>query len=100
MFLPCINIFDHCVVQGFVRRYWFDQCLLLCFQIRALQNDLHKNHFKATEERRIVAEIDKLNRSRRAIKEFNSVREEVDDLKMTQKELRDHRDQMFKVRTN
>ena len=76
----------------------FDQCLLLCFQIRALQNDLHKNHFKATEERRIVAEIDKLNRSRRAIKEFNSVREEVDELKMTQKELRDHRDQMFKVR--
>ena len=72
---------------------------LFFFQIRALQNDLHKNHFKATEERRIVAEIDKLNRSRRAIKEFNSVREEVDELKMTQKELRDHRDQMFKVRT-
>ena len=70
------------------------------FQIRALQNDLHKNHFKATEERRIVAEIDKLNRSRRAIKEFNSVREEVDELKMAQKELRDHRDQMFKVRTH
>ena len=45
-----------------------------------------------------MAEIDKLNRSRRAIKEFNSVREEVDELKMTQKELRDHRDQMFKVR--
>ena len=75
----------------------FDLCLLLFFQIRALQNDLHKNHFKATEERRIVAEIDKLNRSRRAIKEFNSVREEVEELKMTQKELRDHRDQMFKV---
>ena len=47
-----------------------------------------------------MAEIDKLNRSRRAIKEFNSVREEVDELKMTQKELRDHRDQMFKVRTH
>ena len=77
----------------------FKLCLLLFFQIRALQNDLHKNHFKATEERRIVAEIDKLNRSRRAIKEFNSVREEVEELKMTQKELRDHRDQMFKVRT-
>ena len=73
--------------------------IIYFFQVKALQNDLHKNHFKATEERRIVAEIDKLNRSRRAIKEFNSVREEVDELKMTQKELRDHRDQMFKVRT-
>ena len=44
-----------------------------------------------------MAEIDKLNRSRRAIKEFNSVREEVEDLKITQKELRDQRDLMFKV---
>jgi len=67
-------------------------------QIRALQNDLHKNHFKLTEERRIVAEIDKLNRSRRAIKEYNMVKEEVEELKLTQKELREQRDLMFRER--
>ena len=59
---------------------------------------MHKNHFKATEERRLVTEIDKLNRSRRAIKEFKIVREDLEKVKISQKELRDRRDQMFKER--
>ena len=42
--------------------------------MKALQNDLQKNHFKATEERKLVNEIDKLNRSRKAIKEFKIVK--------------------------
>ena len=33
-------------------------------QVKFLQNELQKNHFKATEERKLVNEIDKLNRSR------------------------------------
>ena len=44
------------------------------FQIKVLQNELQKNHFKITEERKIVSEIDKLNRSKRAVKEINSVK--------------------------
>ena len=44
------------------------------FQIKLLQNELQKNHFKITEERKIVSEIDKLNRSKRAVKEINSVK--------------------------
>ena len=44
-----------------------------------------------------MAEIDKLNRSRRAIKEYNMVKEEVEELKLTQKELREQRDLMFRV---
>ena len=47
-----------------------------------------------------MAEIDKLNRSRRAIKEYNLVKEEVEELKLTQKELREQRDLMFRVRSH
>ena len=60
--------------------------------------ELQKNHFKATEERKLVNEIDKLNRSRKAIKEFKIVREDMEKLKTTQKDLRDRRDLMFKER--
>ena len=67
-------------------------------QVKALQNELQKNHFKATEERKLVNEIDKLNRSRKAIKEFKIVREDMEKLKTTQKDLRDRRDLMFKER--
>lgn len=59
---------------------------------------MHKNHFKANEERKLVAEIDKLNRSRKAIKEFKAIKEELDKLKSSQKEIRDRRDQMFRER--
>ena len=67
-------------------------------QVKALQNELQKNHFKATEERKLVNEIDKLNRSRKAIKEFKIVKEDMEKLKSTQKDLRDRRDLMFKER--
>merc|ERR1712062_615013 len=67
-------------------------------QVKFLQNELQKNHFKATEERKLVNEIDKLNRSRKAIKEFKIVREDMEKLKTTQKDLRDRRDLMFKER--
>jgi len=59
---------------------------------------LQKNHFKITEERKIVSEIDKLNRSKRAVKEINSVKDDLDRLKGSLKELRDKRDQLFKER--
>ena len=84
-----------------------------------LQNELQKNHFKITEERKIVSEIDKLNRSKRAVKEINSVKVsynfwkyggsvliwidslfqvDLDSLKASLKELRDKRDVLYKER--
>ena len=66
----------------------------------------------------MVNEIDKLNRSRKAIKEFKAIKvcmrwynvhfhlkipskqDELDKLKAAQKEFRDRRDQMFKERND
>ncbi len=38
-------------------------------QVKLLEAELRRNHFKPTEEKKFITEIDKLNRSRRAIRE-------------------------------
>ena len=42
----------------------------LCLFARRLEEQINKGHFKLAEERRLVAETDRLKRSRRTLKEW------------------------------
>ena len=45
----------------------------------------YRGHFKLVEERRLVAETDRLRRSRRSLGDFHRQREELDALRGGQK---------------
>merc|ERR1712130_1026350 len=54
-------------------------------QIRRLEEQINKGHFKLAEERRLVAETDRLRRSRRTLKEWQVQREELEGMRGEQK---------------
>ena len=65
-------------------------------QIRKLEYQIQKNNFKLAEEKRIVSEIDRLRRSKKALKEYIAVKQESDDLRDRQRALRDERESIFR----
>ena len=50
----------------------YDRKFTICIQTccRRLEEQINKGHFKLAEERRLVAETDRLRRSRRTLKEW------------------------------
>ncbi len=67
-------------------------------QIRNLEYQLRKNHYRPAEEKKIIVEIDKLNRSKRLLKEHNALKVELDQLRTNQRRARERRDQLFRQR--
>ena len=66
-------------------------------QIRKLEYQINKVNFKLTEEKRIVSEIDRLRRSKKNLKEYDTLKEELDKLRTRQHSLRLERDAIFQV---
>jgi len=64
-------------------------------QIRKLEYQICKNNFKLAEEKRIVSEIDRLNRSKKVLKEYVQLKQETDQLRDQQRSLRDGRERLF-----
>ena len=67
-------------------------------QIQNLEYQLRKNHYKPTEEKKIVLEIDRLNRSKKQLREYNVLKADCDGLRFNQREVRDRRDKIFRQR--
>ena len=64
-------------------------------QIRKLEYQINRNNFGRAEERRIVSEIDRLKRSKKNLKEYNALKEELDKVRDRQNTLRDKRNTIF-----
>ncbi|XP_059086547.1 uncharacterized protein LOC131883179 [Tigriopus californicus] len=67
-------------------------------QIQNLEYQLRKNHYKPTEEKKIVLEIDRLNRSKKHLKEHNVLKTDLDRLRHSQRVIREQRDLLFRQR--
>ena len=65
-------------------------------QIRKLEYQIQKNNFKLADEKRIVLEIDRLNRSKKSLKVYTGVKLELDKLRDQQKHLREQREALFR----
>ena len=66
-------------------------------QIRKLEYQIERNNFKLPDERRIVAEINRLRRSKKILREHGALKEELDRLRERQKQCRDEREQLFRL---
>ncbi|XP_067933535.1 uncharacterized protein [Watersipora subatra] len=64
--------------------------------IRTLQNHLDSRHFKHSEEKKIVAEIDKLNRSKKVVGVYLETQKELRELRTGQHGKRVDRDKLIK----
>ncbi|KAH3748513.1 myosin-2 heavy chain-like [Dreissena polymorpha] len=60
--------------------------------IKKLEWQLRQQNFRLAEERRIVAEVDKLKRSKKFLEEYNSQKKEVDKMRAAQKKFREEKD--------
>jgi len=60
--------------------------------VRKLEQQLQQHSFRLSEERRLVAEIDKLRRSKKAVRQYNEAKEELNTLRESQQSLRLERD--------
>ncbi|KAK3088001.1 hypothetical protein FSP39_013300 [Pinctada imbricata] len=60
--------------------------------IGRLENQLKIQNFKLSEEKKIVAEIDSLRRSKKNLSQFQSVKNELDAMRDRQRQLREGRD--------
>jgi uncharacterized coiled-coil DUF342 family protein len=59
---------------------------------RKLELQLQQHSFRLAEERRLVAEIDKLRRSKKAVRQYNEAKDELNTLRESQQSLRTERD--------
>jgi uncharacterized coiled-coil DUF342 family protein len=66
-------------------------------QIRKLEYQMERNNFKLPDERRIVAEIDRLRRSKKILREHSALKQELDRLRERQRECRDARENLFRL---
>jgi hypothetical protein len=64
-------------------------------QIRRLEEQINKGHFKLVEERRLVAETDRLRRSRTRIAEWQRQRGELEAMRGEQRVARGAREEWF-----
>ncbi|ESO83210.1 hypothetical protein LOTGIDRAFT_236795 [Lottia gigantea] len=60
--------------------------------IRKLEWNLAHHSYRLTEERRIVAEIDKLKRSKISLNTYNNAKAQLDELRNKQRRMREERD--------
>jgi uncharacterized coiled-coil DUF342 family protein len=65
-------------------------------QIRKLEYQIERNNFKLPDERRIVAEIDRLRRSKKILREHDTLKVELDRLRERQRDCRQEREQLFR----
>lgn len=64
--------------------------------IRRLEWQLKIQNFKMTEEKKIVAEIDSLKRSKKDLSQFLAAKKEVDEIRERQRRMREERDRYQK----
>lgn len=62
-----------------------------------LEYQLKRTNFKLSEEKKIVAEIDKLQRSKKVLVHYVAQKKEMDDVRERQRQLREERDRLQKV---
>ncbi|XP_022318001.1 uncharacterized protein LOC111121140 isoform X2 [Crassostrea virginica] len=62
-----------------------------------LEFQLKRTNFKLSEERKIVTEIDKLQRSKKVLVQYVAQKKEMDDVRERQRQLREERDRLQKV---
>ncbi|XP_061180517.1 DNA ligase 1-like isoform X2 [Saccostrea echinata] len=62
-----------------------------------LEYQLKRTNFKLSEEKKIVAEIDKLQRSKKVLVQYVAQKKEMDDVRERQRQLREERDRLQKV---
>lgn len=60
--------------------------------VRKLELQLQQHSFRLAEERRLVAEIDRLRRSKKAVRQYNEAKDELTKLRESQQSLRMERD--------
>ena len=65
-------------------------------QIRKLEYQINKNNFNVAEERRIVSEINRLKRSKNSLREYNTLKAELDELRNRQRLLREEREVSYR----
>lgn len=68
--------------------------------IRKMEWQLKTQNFRLSEERRIVAEIDKLKRSKKVLVEYFTQKKEVDKMRDSQRRMRGEREYFYKAVTN
>lgn len=68
--------------------------------IRKMQWQLETQNFRMAEERRIVAEIDKLKRSKKLLVEYNAQKGEIDAMRKNQTRMRGERETYYKSVTS
>jgi len=64
-------------------------------QIHKLDYQIMNNNFGLPERKRIASEIDRLRRSKKNLKEYNCLKEQLDSLRGKQNALREERDALF-----
>lgn len=65
--------------------------------IRRLEWQMKVQNFKLTEEKKIVAEIDSLKRSKKDLSQFLATKKEVDEIRDRQRRMREERDHYQKI---
>ncbi|KAI0215701.1 hypothetical protein LSAT2_032243 [Lamellibrachia satsuma] len=67
--------------------------------MRRLNYQLTSHNFTLSEEKKIVAEIDSLKRSKKVLEQYLSLKKEIDGMRDQQKKLREERDRLHKTVT-
>ncbi|KAH9508326.1 hypothetical protein Btru_050841 [Bulinus truncatus] len=65
--------------------------------VQKLDWTLQHQHFKLTEERKIVTEIDRLKRSKRTLAQFFTLKQEISGIRDKQRRMREERDMYFRA---
>ena len=100
-----------CILMSFSLSYYLLHCDLQMDSLSKVQGDLqyknedrineairrletqHKMHnFNLREEKKIVAEIDRLKRSKKSLVQYTDIKREVDAMRDTARRLREERD--------
>ncbi|KAL5014863.1 hypothetical protein ScPMuIL_009133 [Solemya velum] len=68
--------------------------------IRRLEWQLHHQNFKLSEERKIVAEVDSLKRSKKILSQYLAEKKEIDDMRDRARRMREERDHYYRAVTN
>ncbi|KAL4217652.1 hypothetical protein ACF0H5_022394 [Mactra antiquata] len=68
--------------------------------IRKMECQLKTQNFRLSDEKRIVAEIDKLKRSKKVLSEYLVQKKEVDKLRESQRRMRLERENLYRIVTN
>ncbi|XP_013421392.1 DNA ligase 1 [Lingula anatina] len=67
--------------------------------IGKLEHQLKTHNFKLSEERKIVAEIDSLRRSKKVLSQYLTQKAEIEEMRDRQRKMREERDSQFKIVT-